>query len=80
MALKTDQLSDKYSIPELPRGYKPKSAIAGVSTLPKLYGRMDKTLRGLIIGGAGKGTEIYSTTLIIFYKFIICKTFVCEDE
>lgn len=55
IAKKQDKPCEKYTLPELPRGYRPKAAITGVSELPKLYGKLDKTLRGLLIGETAKG-------------------------
>ena len=55
LAKKKDKPTEKYTVPELPRGYRPKAAITGVSELPKLYGKLDKTLRGLLIGESVKG-------------------------
>ncbi|XP_067933246.1 G patch domain-containing protein 1-like [Watersipora subatra] len=55
LAQKNDGAKESYTVPELPRGYRPCAAVTGVSQLPKLYGKLDKTLRGLIIGEAGQG-------------------------
>lgn len=55
LAQKKDKPNDKYSVPDIPRGYRPKAAITGASQLPKMYGKLDKTLRALIIGESIQG-------------------------
>ena len=57
LAQKKDKSYPKYTVPSIPQGYRPKAAVTGVSQLPKLYGKLDKTLRGLIIGEAMQGNS-----------------------
>ena len=71
LALKTDKPNERYKIPDIPSGYKPQAAVTGVSQLPKLYGKLDKTLRGLIIGEAvqGRSCILYLLPYLLFVKF-----------
>ena len=50
LAQKKDKSTAKYKVPEVPRGYRPKAAIAKASSLPKIYGKLDNTVRGLLLG------------------------------
>jgi len=55
LAVKKDKTFEQYSVPQPPRAYRPKAAVTGASDLPKIYGKMDRALRALIIGESVKG-------------------------
>lgn len=58
LAQKKDTPAAKYKVPEVPRGYRPKASIAQASSLPKIYGKLDKTVRGLLLGETQRGSSL----------------------
>ena len=62
LAQKKDKMAEKYRAPALPKAYRPKCPIVAPSELPKLSGKLDRSVRALIIGESLPGNLLTTFT------------------